>query len=125
MSGPTGYNLLKLLESRLDNSVYRLGLAPTRRAARQLISHKHFLVNNRTVNIPSFLLKPGDVVQVRDRAKKMEIFHESMRRIQSDNPMPWLTIDKAKLQGHFITVPEREQIPEPINEQMVVELYSK
>ncbi len=125
MSGPTGPNLLQLLESRLDNNVYRLGLAPTRRAARQLVSHKHLMVNNRVVNIPSYILKPGDIIQVRDKSKKMEIFHESMRRVQGDNPAPWLTIDKAKLTGIYESVPEREQIPEPINEQLVVELYSK
>lgn len=125
MVGPTGPNLLQLLESRLDNNVYRLGFAPTRRAARQLVTHKHLMVNNRVVNIPSFLLKPGDIIQVRDKSKKMEIFHESMRRVQSDNPAPWLTIDKAKMMGIFESSPEREQIPEPINEQLVVELYSK
>jgi len=124
-SGPTGHNLLRLLESRLDNSIYRIGMAPTRRAARQLVSHRHFMVNNRIVNIPSFRLKPGDVIQVREKGKKLEIFHDSMRRIEGDNPVPWLTIDKAKLSGTFDSVPDRDQIPEPFNEQQVVELYSK
>lgn len=124
-AGPTGQNLLKLLERRLDNTVYRIGLAPTRRAARQLVSHRHFLVNNRIVNIPSFLLKPGDMIQVREKGKKLEIFHDSMRKIEGDNPSPWLTIDKAKLAGSFDGIPERDQIPEPFNEQLVVELYSK
>ncbi len=123
--GPTGHNLLIFLESRLDNTVYRLGFASTRSAARQLVSHKHLMVNNRIVNIPSYILKPGDVIQVREKSKKIEMLHESMRRIQGDNPMPWLTLDKAKLTGTFDGVPEREQIPEPVNEQMVVELYSK
>ena len=124
-SGPTGHKLLQLLESRLDNSIYRMGLAPTRRAARQLVTHKHFMVNNHVVNIPSFLLKPGDLIQVRDKSKKMELFQDSVRRVQGDNPMPWLTLDKAKLSGSFENVPSRDEIPEPVNEQFVVELYSK
>jgi len=123
--GPTGHNLLKILESRLDNSVYRVGLAPTRSAARQLVSHIHFLVNNRVVNIPSFILKPGDVIKVRDKSKRLELIHESMRKVQGENPMPWLTLDKAKLVGTFDNIPERSEIPELINEQLIVELYSK
>ena len=123
--GETGHKLLIMLESRLDNTVYRLGLAPTRRAARQLVSHKHFMVNNRIVNIPSFLLKPSDVINVRDKSRKMDLFQDSMRRIQGDNPMPWLTLDKAKLSGSYDAIPERDQINEPVNEQLVVELYSK
>jgi len=123
--GPTGHNLLKILESRLDNTVYRVGLAPTRSAARQLVSHKHFLVNNRVVNIPSFILKPGDVIKVRDKSKRLELIHESMRKVQGENPMPWLTLDKAKLVGTFDNIPERSEIPELINEQLIVELYSK
>ena len=124
-TGPTGHNLLIFLESRLDNTVYRLGLAPTRRAARQLVSHKHFLVNNKTVNIPSYLLKEGDIIQVRDKSKKMDIFHSSLKNISNDNPMPWLSVDKSKLSGQFINIPLREEILEPIDEQLVVELYSK
>ena len=123
--GPTGHNLLKILESRLDNSVYRVGFAPTRSAARQLVSHKHFLVNNRVVNIPSFILKPGDIIKVRDKSKRLELIHESMRKVQGENPMPWLTLDKAKLVGTFDNIPERSEIPELINEQLIVELYSK
>ena len=123
--GPTGYNLLCILESRLDNTVYRLGLSPTRRASRQLVSHKHILVNNKVVNIPSYILSEGDVIQIRDKSKKNSIFQESMRRIQGDNPTEWLSLDKGKLKGIFIQKPERSQIVEPINEQLVVELYSK
>ena len=123
--GATGDNLLISLESRLDNTVYRLGLAPTRNSARQLVTHKHFLVNNKIVNIPSYNLKDGDVVQVRDKSKKNSIFLDSMRRIKSDNPMPWLTLDKSKLTGVFDKSPVREEITEPVNEQLVVELYSK
>ena len=124
-SGPTGHNLLIMLESRLDNTIYRLGLAPTRRAARQLVSHKHFLVNNRCVNIPSFQLKPDDIINVREKSIKMDLFQDSLRKLQGDNPMPWLQIDKAKLTGKFISIPDRDEITEPLNEQLVVELYSK
>ena len=124
-SGPTGHNLLIMLESRLDNTIFRLGLASTRRSARQLVSHKHFIVNNKIVNIPSFQLKPDDVIQVRDKSKKMEIFQDGLRRVQGDNPMPWLEIDKAKLVGKFLSMPNRDEINEPLNEQLVVELYSK
>ena len=124
-SGATGDNLLISLESRLDNTVYRLGLANTRSAARQLVSHKHFLVNNKVVNIPSYSLSDGDVIEVRSKSKKNDIFLNSMRRIKSDNPMPWLTLDKSKLMGTFDKVPTRDEISEPLNEQLVVELYSK
>ena len=123
--GPTGDNLLIMLESRLDNTIYRLGLAATRRAARQIVTHKHILVNNHVVNIPSFILASGDKIQVRDKSKKNVVFQESMRRIQGDNPMPWLSLDKSKLEGVFEQSPDREQILEPVNEQLVVELYSK
>ena len=123
--GATGDNLLISLESRLDNTVYRLGLAQTRSAARQFVTHKHFLVNNKVVNIPSYCLSDGDTVQVRDKSKKNNIFLDSMRRIKSDNPMPWLTLDKSKLKGVFNKAPVREEIIEPLNEQLVVELYSK
>jgi len=114
-----------MLESRLDNTVYRLGLAPTRSSARQLVNHAHFLVNNYKVNIPSYQLSSGDIIQVRDKSKKLELFQESMRSVQGDNPRSWLTLDKAKLTGTFDSVPERDQIEEPIEEQLVVELYSK
>ena len=123
--GATGDNLLISLESRLDNTVYRLGLANTRSAARQLVSHKHFLVNNKVVNIPSYSLSEGDIIEVRSKSKKNDIFLNSMRRIKNDNPMPWLTLDKSKLRGVFDKAPTREEISEPLNEQLVVELYSK
>ena len=123
--GATGDNLLISLESRLDNTIYRLGLSNTRSAARQLVSHKHFLVNNKVVNIPSYNLSEGDIIEVRSKSKKNDIFLNSMRRIKSDNPMSWLTLDKSKLRGTFDKVPTREEISEPLNEQLVVELYSK
>tara|TARA_A100001037_G_scaffold304873_1_gene343122 strand:+ start:1172 stop:1789 length:618 start_codon:yes stop_codon:yes gene_type:complete len=125
MKGETGTNMLQLLESRLDNVVYRLGFAPSRPAGRQLVSHKHFLVNNKVVNIPSFIVKPGDVVQVRKRSKKMDIILESIKRIKGDIDLPWLEIDKAKMRGTFISVPERDEMQLTVNEQLVVELYSK
>ncbi|HHM23635.1 MAG TPA: 30S ribosomal protein S4 [Bacteroidetes bacterium] len=125
MKGITGENLLVLLESRLDNVVYRLGLAPSRNAARQLVKHRHFMVNNRVVDIPSFQVKPGDVIQVRDRSRKLEVFHASMRRIKEGKMPPWLELDKAKMTGRFLDVPKREDIPININESLIVELYSK
>lgn len=123
--GPTGHNLLAMLESRLDNTLYRLGFAPTRRAARQMVNHRHFQVNDRVVNIPSYQLKPGDVIKVRDKSKKLDIIHNAMRRITNDNQMPWLDLDKAKLTGTFLAWPQRDEIPEEVNEQHVVELYSR
>jgi len=123
--GPTGDHLLIMLESRLDNTIYRLGLATTRRAARQIVTHKHILVNNKVVNIPSFDLSSGDTIKVRDKSKKNVVFQDSMRRIQGDSPMPWLSLDKSKLEGIFDQKPDRDQITEPVNEQLVVELYSK
>ena len=117
--------MLQLLESRLDNVVYRLGFAPTRPAARQLVNHKHFLVNGRLVNIPSFIVKPGDKISVRDKSKKMDIILNSIRMIKGDIDLPWLDLDKAKMLGVFNSIPERDQMNLTINEQLVVELYSK
>ena len=125
MEGETGTNMLQLLESRLDNIVYRLGFASSRPAARQLVSHKHFLVNNRVVNIPSYILKPGDTIEVRSKSKKMDIIIDSMRRIKGDIELTWLNIDKAKMKGTFISVPDRDEMQLTVNEQLVVELYSK
>tara|TARA_Y100000591_G_scaffold276389_1_gene253556 strand:+ start:56 stop:673 length:618 start_codon:yes stop_codon:yes gene_type:complete len=125
LKGETGTNMLQLLESRLDNVVFRLGFAPTRPAARQLVSHKHFLVNGITVNIPSYTLKPGDNISVRDRSKKMDIILDSIRTIKGDIDLSWLNLDKAKMVGTFLNVPERDQINLTVNEQLVVELYSK
>jgi len=122
--GVTGANLIKLLERRLDNVVYRLGFAPSRKAARQLILHRHFTVNNRIVNIPSYLLSPGDVIAVREKSKKLDVIHNSLRRTK-DNLYSWLSIDKATLSGTFMNIPEREEIPLNANEQLIVELYSK
>ena len=125
MKGETGTNMLQILESRLDNVVYRLGFAPSRPAARQLVSHKHFLVNNMIVNISSFIVKPGDVIEVREKSRKMDIILESMRRIKGDMDLSWLSLDKAKMKGTFNAVPDRDEMQLTINEQLVVELYSK
>ena len=125
MKGETGTNMLQILESRLDNVVYRLGFAPSRPAARQLVSHKHFLVNNKIVNISSFIVKAGDVIEVREKSRKMDIILESMRRIKGDMDLSWLSLDKAKMKGTFNSVPDRDEMQLTINEQLVVELYSK
>ncbi len=122
--GITGDNLIKLLERRLDNVVYRLGFAPTRVAARQLVSHRHFVVNEKVVNVPSFIISAGDVIRVREKSKRMDAIHNSLKKVR-DNQFPWLTVDKATLSGTFIQVPERSEIPLNANEQLVIELYSK
>lgn len=124
-TGITGDNLVKLLERRLDNTVYRLGLAPSRKSARQLILHKHFLVNGKVVNVPSYLLRSGDSVQVRDKSKKLEMIHDSMKRIKDNMMVPWLTLDKASMKGVFMKEPDRSEVPFIANEQLIVELYSK
>jgi len=123
LPGITGENLLKLLESRLDNVVYRMGLAPTRAAARQLVSHKHITVNGKVVNIPSYLLKPGDIVGVREKSKSLEVIVNSLATNSSN--YPWISFDRQSMTGTFIHRPERNQIPENIKEQLIVELYSK
>jgi small subunit ribosomal protein S4 len=124
-TGRTGETLVKLLERRLDNVVYRLGLAPSRKAARQLVNHGHFMVNNHSVDIPSYLLKAGDSIQVRDKSKKLEILHASMKRMKDTAMLPWLSLDKAAMVGIFLNVPERADIPLNADEQLIVELYSK
>jgi len=125
LKGETGTNMLQLLESRLDNVVFRLGFAPTRPSARQLVSHKHFLVNGIIVNIPSYILKSGDKITVRDKSKKLDIILDSVSIIKGDIDLPWLDLDKAKMTGTFLNVPERDQMNLTVNEQLVVELYSK
>ncbi len=122
--GRTGENLIKILESRLDNVVYRLGFAPSRKSARQLVKHGHLLVNDKSVDIPSFILKAGDVIKIKDKSKKLEAIHESLKRVK-DNLFTWLSVDKATLSGTFIQIPERSEVPLNANEQLVVELYSK
>ena len=122
--GVTGEVLLQLLESRLDNVIYRLGIAPTRNGARQLVSHKHITVNGRVSNIPSLLLKAGDIVGVREKSKSLEVIINSLETVRYSNSS-WLEWDQDLLTGKFLNVPEREDIPENIKEQLIVELYSK
>jgi len=121
--GITGEVLLQLCESRLDNVVFRIGIAPTRRGARQLVSHRHITVNGGIVNIPSYSLKPGDVIGVREKSKSLEAIQRSLSA--KSNVYEWLSWNQETLEGRFVTVPERIQIPENINEQFIVELYSK
>ena len=125
LKGETGTNMLQLLESRLDNIVYRLGFAPTRPSARQLVNHRHFMVNDKLVNIPSYILKPGDKISVKDKSKKMDIILNSVKAIKGDLDLAWLELDKAKMKGIFKSTPEREEMNLTVNEQLVVELYSK
>lgn len=122
--GITGENLLALLESRIDNTVYRLGIAPTRRAARQLVLHKHITVNGEVVNIPSYHLKPGDVVAVREKSKTLEAITTSLS-VRNARQFSWLEWDGRELSGKLNQYPTRDQIPEKIQEQLIVELYSK
>jgi small subunit ribosomal protein S4 len=124
MGGVTGLNLLQLLESRIDNIVYRLGLASTRRQARQLVLHGHFTVNGDVVNIPSLRIKVGDIIAVRERSKSLEVIANNLS-VKSAKKHPWLEWDANLMAAKMIALPERDQIPENINEQLIVELYSK
>lgn len=123
MKGITGENLLQLCEARLDNTVYRLGIAPSRRAARQLVSHRHITVNGELVNIPSYTLKTGDVVGVREKSKSLEAITSSLTA--NNKKYDWLDWNNADMSGKMLSVPSREMIPENIKEQLIVELYSK
>ena len=121
--GVTGANLLKLLEARLDNTLFRLGFAASRAQARQLVSHKHVTVNGQVVNVPSYALQPGDKVGLRERSKNLTVVQDSIGR--KGKKFTWLVIDEKGVEGTFLEFPERDQIPENINEQLIVELYSK
>jgi small subunit ribosomal protein S4 len=121
--GITGENLLKMLEGRLDNTVYRLGFAASRAQARQLVTHKHVSVNGQIVNVPSFLLKPGDKVALRERSKNLDVVKDALGK--RGKKFNWLVLDEKAVEGTFVDFPERDQIPENINEQLIVELYSK
>jgi small subunit ribosomal protein S4 len=121
--GVTGENLIKLLEARLDNTIYRLGVAPSRQAARQMVSHKHITVNGEVVNVPSFSCKPGDIIGIKNKSAANASITGIMR---GKNPkFSWLDWNEGELKGTFITYPERESVPETIKEQLIVELYSK
>ena len=121
--GVSGENLLRLLESRLDSIVYRLGLAPSRKAARVLVRHKHFTVNGKRVNVPSYLTKPGDLISVAPGSKQLEVIHESLRRAR--DLVSWLSVDKANLNGTVLERPARDDIPTVAEEQLVIEFYSR
>ncbi len=124
--GVTGAILLQLLEARLDNTVFRLGISPTRRGARQLVGHRHITVNGKVVNIPSYSLKPGDIVGVRGKSKALEIVTTHVgAKANNIRNFGWLEWNPDKMQGIFLAYPQRDQIPEKINEQLIVELYSK
>ena len=122
--GITGEVLLQLLESRLDNIVYRLGIAPTRDAARQLVSHRHIVVDGKVVHIPSYQVKPGQVVGVREKSKSLEVITDSLAGF-NHSKYPWIEWDEATKSGKYLNIPERADIPENIKEQLIVELYSK
>jgi len=124
--GRTGENLLKLLERRLDNVLYRLGFAPSRKSARQLVLHGHFMVNGKHVDVGSYLLKAGDIIKVTERSNQLDTIHSSLKRVKDGMLPSYLQLDKAQLIGTFLQVPERPEIPLPdVNEQLIVELYSK
>ena len=121
--GVTGENLIKLLEARLDNTVYRMGIAPSRPAARQLVSHKHITVNGGVVNIPSYQLKPGDIVSIKDKDRENTSITSQFRG--KNQKFNWVDWNETEMQGTFVAYPERESVPENIKEQLIVELYSK
>ena len=123
LKGATGENLIKLLEARLDNTIYRLGVAPTRPAARQLVSHKHVLVNGEVVNIPSFSLKPGDIIELKPKSKVNTDITSQVRG--KGQRISWVDWNEKDMKGTYIAHPERESVPENIKEQLIVELYSK
>ncbi len=123
--GVTGTNLLQILERRLDNVVYRLGFACNRRQARQLVNHGHFMVNDRKVNIPSFLVKPGDIISVREKSKNLSVIAENVAKIEHRGIPSWLEVDTNNLSGKVVRLPTRDEIDIPVQEQLIVELYSK
>lgn len=125
MKGVTGENLLKLLERRLDNVVYRMGFAVNRRQARQLVRHGYFMVNGKKVDIPSYLVKPGDIIEIIQSGKELEIVKESLALAEQRGIPEWLEVDTKEMKGKFIRVPERQEIPLPVQEQLIVEFYSK
>lgn len=122
--GVTGELLLQMLECRLDNLIFRLGFAPTRRSARQLVNHRHIVVNGRIVNIPSFQVAPGDTVQIRAGSRQMQLVHDALSRA-GDAGQSWLSVDKVNLSGTLLEYPMRDEIPMTVEEQLIVELYSK
>ena len=123
--GVTGELLLQMLECRLDNMIYRLGFAPSRKSARQLVRHRHIAVNGRTVDIPSFQVSPGDTVHVREKSRQLQLIHDALKRTGDAGQSAWLSVDKVNLSGTLVEYPKRDDIPTPVEEQLIVELYSK
>ncbi len=124
-TGVTGEILLQLLEVRLDNVVYRLGFASSRKGARQLVRHRHVLVNGRIVDIPSYSIKPGEIIKVKEKSKNLDVIHAALKEVGRGDDYPWIRLNKAALEGELLEVPKRIDIPLTVNEQLVVELYSK
>ncbi|MEK7774404.1 MAG: 30S ribosomal protein S4 [Candidatus Zixiibacteriota bacterium] len=124
-TGVTGEELLQLLETRLDNIVYRLGFAPSRKSARQLIRHRHVTVNGGLVDVPSYHVRPHEIIKIKDKSKNLELVHSALRDSGRGNDLPWLRLNKASLEGEMLEVPKRSDIPLTANEQLIVELYSK
>ncbi len=125
LKGVTGENLLRMLELRLDNLVYRMGMATSRSQARQLILHRHFAVNGRTVTVPSFQCKGGDQISVRQKSRKLDVIKAALESRDPNSTVSWLKVEKGNMTGSVVSVPSREEIPVPLNEQLIVELYSK
>ena len=123
--GITGEILLQMLETRFDNLIYRLGFAPSRKSARQLVRHNHFLVDGKKVNIPSFEIRPGNVISVREKSRNLDIIHSALKDSAKGTDLDWLRLDKVKMEGQLLEVPDRTRIPVLVQEQMIVELYSK
>lgn len=123
--GITGEILIQLLETRLDNVIYRLGFAPSRKAARQLVRHRHVLVNGRIVDIPSYQVKPMQVLKIKDKSKNLDLIHSSLKEVGRGDELAWLRLNKAALEGELLEIPKRADIPLTANEQLIVELYSK
>jgi small subunit ribosomal protein S4 len=123
-TGVTGEILVQYLERRLDNIVYRLGFAPSRKSARQLVRHRHIMINGRIVDIPSYLVRPGEVIKIKEKSRSLDLIHSAMKMGRADE-YPWLQLNKAALEGQLVEVPSRSQIPLTANEQLIVELYSK
>ena len=124
-TGVTGEILLQMMETRLDNLVYRLGFAPSRKAARQLVRHRHVMVDNRIVDIPSYGLQPGQIIRIKDRSKNLDSIHQALKEVGRGDSIAWLRLNKAALEGELLEVPKRADIPVTVNEQLIVELYSK
>lgn len=123
--GITGENLIQMLETRLDNMVYRLGFAPSRKAARQLVRHRHIMVGNRIVDIPSYAVRPNEIIKVKEKSKNLDLIHAALKEVGRGEDLAWIRLNKAALEGELLEIPKRSEIPLTANEQLVVELYSK